>query len=77
MECPEEDNEAAEAKNWGSASGKTLDPANVKAARNEELTFIERTPVYEVVGVEEAWRNTCKQPTGTRRVDIDKRRGSL
>jgi hypothetical protein len=53
-------------------SGEFLDPQLVKAAREEEMTFLKTKRVYDKVPIEEARRITGKAPIGTRWIDINK-----
>ena len=53
-------------------TGMMLDDERVKAARNLELEFIDKKPLYEMRPTEEAVRVTGKPPISTRWVDINK-----
>ena len=57
---------------WDSVSGRKLDPVKVKAAREEELRFIQGKPLYDEVDVSEAWEVTGKAPISTKWVNVDK-----
>ena len=52
-------------------TGKPLDTAKVRAAREEELAELERR-VFKVVDVEECWAKKSKGPIPVRWVDVDK-----
>ena len=52
-------------------TGKPLDAAKVKAARDEELRELERR-VFKIVDVEECWGKKSKGPIPVRWVDVDK-----
>ena len=71
-ECvhPHEEEYLGEARD--DLTGATLDAKLVKAARDLELEFIEKKPLYEVVPVEMAWEATGAAPISTKWVDIDK-----
>ncbi len=53
-------------------SGERLDPQLVRAAREEEMEEFRKCGVYEKVPIEEAIKNTGKQPIGVRWVDVNK-----
>ena len=57
---------------WDGVTGKKLDAIKVRQAREEELKFVEGKPLYEVVPVEEAWKETGKAPISTKWIDTDK-----
>ena len=61
-----------EREDWDELSGKKLDPVKVKAARKEELKFIDSKPLYDVVDETEAWAHTGRSPISTRWADINK-----
>ena len=47
-------------------SGETLDVGMVKAAREEETTFLKLKRIYDKVPINEAWEITGRGPIGTR-----------
>ena len=53
-------------------SGKPLDPALVRKAREDEICGIRQYHVYKKVPIEHCWNDTGKQPIGTRWVDVNK-----
>jgi hypothetical protein len=53
-------------------TGEDLDPKLVKAARKEEMTFMEKIVVFEESTREECFQETGKPPVSTRWVDINK-----
>ena len=57
---------------WDDISGKELDPAGVKKAREEEMEEFRKHGVYVKVPIEEAVKKTGKKPIGSRWVDINK-----
>ena len=59
---------------WASddVTGGDLDPSAVRAAREEEMTFIKSIPLYEEATVEQCRFKTGKGPISTKWVDIAK-----
>ena len=57
---------------WDDAKGGTLEGKCAKAARKEELDFVRRRKVYEVVPWERALGRTGRPPIKTRWVDTNK-----
>ena len=53
-------------------SGKPLDPAGVRTAREDELRELERLKVYDVVDLEECWRLTGRAPITAKWIDTNK-----
>ena len=53
-------------------TGKKLDAWRVKAAEDEELSFMEELGVGAEVGVEECWKMTGKAPISTKFVRVNK-----
>ena len=58
---------------WDDAKGGKLEPERVKEARKEELRFVHKRNVYEVVPWERALERTGRPPIKTRWVDTNKR----
>ena len=54
----------------GALADDELDPQEVKRAREEEMDFVKKMPVYEERDVEECWRVTGRPPISTRWVDV-------
>ena len=63
-------------KFWDDVSGKVLDSALTKAARQEEIKEAERMGVWVKVDRSECMQVTGRGPIGTRWVDTNKRRRS-
>lgn len=63
-----------EGEEWArdDVTGGDLDPAAVRAARCEEMTFIRGLPLYEEASLEECRARTGKGPISTKWVDIAK-----
>ena len=61
-----------EMPHYDNVTGEALPMAMVKAARKEELTFMEDWRVWDVVPVSWCWQATGKGPLGGRWVDINK-----
>ena len=75
-----EDGEATWSENSGSEffdelTGAKLEESGVKAARKEEMAFIQGLPLYDLVKAEECWEKTGKGPTSTKWVDVQKSTG--
>ena len=61
---------------YDNLSGGRLDAKMVKEARKEEMAEVYKHGVYEKVSLAECYDKTCKQPIGTRWVDINKGDGA-
>ena len=76
MEVMQEDDECI--GGWGDTSfidertGQVLDPKRVKTARQEEVEFMRKIALFDVVDLLEAWDRTGKAPVTTRWVDVNK-----
>ena len=59
---------------WASydVTGRDLDAKAVRAARREEMSFIQGIPLYQEASVEECRSRTGKAPISTKWVDIAK-----
>jgi hypothetical protein len=53
-------------------TGEGLDPRMVKEAREEELKFMKKIGLFELVPVEDCWKSTGKDPITTKWVDVNK-----
>jgi hypothetical protein len=53
-------------------TGENLDFGMVKAAREEEVTFMKKILLYDEVWVEECWEDTGKAPVSAKWVDLNK-----
>ena len=51
---------------------KTLDPRMIRAAREEEVSFMKGISLYEEVNEDEAWSVTGRAPITTKWVDVNK-----
>ena len=56
----------------GRREGGELKLEDVKTARLEEVTYMERRRIWEIVPLGECWRRTGKGPISTRWVDTNK-----
>jgi len=57
---------------WADVSGKELNPAQVKAARKEEMREFHKHQVCVKVPLAQCWSRTGKKPIGVHWVDINK-----
>ena len=57
---------------WDDITGVKLDAEKVRKARELELEFVDKKPIYIEADVDECWARTGKKPISTRWVDIDK-----
>ena len=57
---------------WDDLSGRQLIPGMVQRARQDEMGELAKHQVYTKVPLSECWRNTGKEPIGTRWVDVNK-----
>jgi hypothetical protein len=53
-------------------TGEGLDPQMVKQARKEELEFMKKIGLFDLVPVEDCWKSTGKDPITTKWVDVNK-----
>jgi hypothetical protein len=53
-------------------TSKRLDPKLVREAMDEELTFMQKIPVFELAPIAECWEKTGKAPISTRFVNTNK-----
>ena len=47
-----------------------MDPEELREAREEELSYIDKIAMYEEATLDECWRETGKSPIGTKWVDV-------
>ena len=66
---PEDEAEMEFARSWDDLTGEILDPKLVKAARKEESGYYRKMNAYEIVPIEEAWRETGR---GAHRGQMDR-----
>ena len=59
-------------KFWDDLSGEELEAEGVRRARAEEMEEFRKHGVYTKVPLEECWKETGREPVGTRWVDINK-----
>lgn len=61
-------------EDWASddVTGRELGATAVRAARHEDMSFIQGSPLYEEASVEECWSRTGKAPISAMWVDIEK-----
>ena len=57
---------------WDNISGQPLDADGVRQAREEEMSFIRKMRLYDVVPIAEAYAHTGKAPIAGRWVDTNK-----
>ena len=57
---------------WDDAKGGMLEPSRVKEARKEDIQFVRKRTVYDVVPWEQAQQRTGRPPIRTRWVDTNK-----
>ena len=53
-------------KFWDDMSGKQLDPARTRQARQDEIDRVNKMQVWEKVPTAQCWERTGKRPIGTR-----------
>ena len=59
-------------KFWDSSSGAALPPNLVKTAREEEMRELRKHRVYDIVPIDECWRETGRRPVDTMWLDTNK-----
>ena len=57
---------------WDDVTGKALKPDLVREARADEIGYVDKMRVYDVVSVGDCWRMTGRAPIRSRWVDISK-----
>eukprot|EP00400_MALV-I_sp_L67-5_P000255 gene255-biopygen667 len=57
---------------WDDISGEQLSPELVRAARHQEMEYVEGYPIWVQVPEKECWDETGKAPIGTKWVDTNK-----
>ena len=68
----EEDHEGACEMAWDDVSGATLNPQDVRTARQEEIDYVRTMDLYEKVPIQQWYERTGKAPISTRWIDISK-----
>ena len=73
----EEDEWRDEMQHWAEEdydanSGELLDPVLVQAAKKEELEYIDKLPLYDIVDVAMCWDRTGQKPVSTRWTILNK-----
>ena len=57
---------------WDTVNGGHLDPAGVKQARKEELAWVHKSDLYDVVPRSECFEETGRKPVDLKWVDTNK-----
>ena len=68
----EEEDDWAEDVAWDDVSGATLDPKEVRRAREEEIQYVRTMKFYDKVPIEQCYAKIGRAPISTRWIDINK-----